>query len=202
MNKIKIVLGLLLVSFVFSGFWSDDRSKREIKNEERKNRFIEQQSRIKTSRETLNLLYKQVPKVRTQLLKSYGYATFSNVGVNVILFSVESGEGLAHSNRSGINTYMNMQSGGLGIGLGARDFRAIFLFKTKRAYDKFVKSGWEANAQADAAASYDETGGATGGAITISKDIILYKLTKDGLIAQITIQGTKYYKDENLNKFY
>jgi len=30
----------------------------------------------------------------------------------------------------------------------------------------------------------------------------LYKITEDGLIAQLTLQGTKYYKDENLNKYY
>ena len=201
MKKFKIVLGLLLSFLMFSGFWGDDRSPREIKNEERKNRFIEQQSRIKTSRETLNLLYQEVPEIQQKLLRSYGYATFSNVGVNVILFSVENGEGLAHNNRSGMNTYMNMTSGGLGLGLGARDFRAIFLFKTKRAFDNFVNSGWEANAQADAVAKYDESGGAAGGAITVSDDVTLYKLTEDGLIAQITFQGTKYYKDENLNKY-
>ena len=201
MKNFKIVVGLLVALLMFSGFWST-KSDREIKNEERKNRFIEQQSRYKVNNETLNLLYKQVPEVKKKLLNSYGYATFTNVGVSMILFSVESGKGLAHNNRSGVNTYMNMASGGLGIGLGVRDFRAIFLFKNKKVFDNFVNSGWEANAQADMAASYDESGGSVGGATTIANGVTLYKMTQDGLMIQATVQGTKYYKDENLNKYF
>ncbi len=194
MNHIKLIVSLLLVVLVFSGFW-DAKSKKEIRQENHKERV----ERIKTSNETLKLLYKYAPEARKMVLRSYGYATFTNFGVNIILFSAEGGKGLAHNNRTKTNTYMNMASGGIGLGLGVKDFRAVFLFKDKKAFDGFVNSGWEANAQADAAAKAGKQGGAVNAAITVAPGVRLYKLTQSGLAIQATIQGTKYWKDEDLN---
>ncbi|MDQ1244139.1 MAG: hypothetical protein QG565_479 [Campylobacterota bacterium] len=195
MKHLKLIIGLLLVVVVFSGFWSG-KSKKEIKEENR----LERVERIKTNNETLQLLYKYAPEAKDMVLRSYGYATFSNVGVNLLLFSAEGGKGMAHNNRTGANTYMNMASGGVGFGAGIKDFSAVFLFKDKKAYDTFVRSGWEANAQADAAAKYEESGGAVNAAETVAPGVRLYKLTQNGLALQATIQGTKYWKDEELNK--
>lgn len=195
MKHLKLIIGLLLIVVVFSGFWSG-KSKREIREENR----LERVERIKTNNETLQLLYKYAPEAREMVLRSYGYATFSNVGVNLLLFSAEGGKGMAHNNRTGVNTYMNMASGGVGFGLGVKDFRAVFLFENKKAYDTFVNSGWEANAQADAAAKYEESGGAINAAETVAPGIRLYKMTQNGLALQATIQGTKYWKDKELNK--
>lgn len=47
------------------------------------------------------------------------------------------GRGVAHNNKTGKNTYMKMVSGGVGFGLGVKDFRAIFVFETKEAFDFF-----------------------------------------------------------------
>lgn len=186
--KKTIQLLLLTISLIlFSGFWSGDTDKQERKN------------RVKQNYETLQLLYKYDKKAKAIIKNSYGYATFKNYGINIILLSAEGGTGLAHNNKTGENTYMNMGSGGLGLGLGAKDFRAVFLFKTKKAYDSFVNKGWEANAQADAAIKYKEDGAAINGAITVAPDIRLYKLTQTGLALQATIQGTKYWKDGDLN---
>jgi hypothetical protein len=63
----------------------------------------------------------------------------------------------------------------------------------------FVNSGWEASAQADAAAKAGEKGGAAAGAITVAPGVSLYQLTENGLALQATIQGTKYYKNDDLN---
>ena len=146
------------------------------------------------------MIFKYAPESRKMLKNSYGYATFSNVGVNVVFFSAEGGKGLAHNNHNGKNTYMNMAPGGLGLGLGVKDFRIIFLFKNKKVYKKFINNGWEANASADAAAKMSEKGGAVNAAVTVAPGIRIYKLTKNGLALQATIQGTKYWKDEDLNK--
>ena len=80
------------------------------------------------SQETLTMLYKAYPSSKNDIKQAYGYATFSNVGVNVIFFSAEGGSGVAVNNKTGKKTYMKMASGGLGIGLGVKDFRAIFVF--------------------------------------------------------------------------
>ncbi len=173
---------------MFSGFWSGKTLEEK------------RAERLQTSNETLQLLYKHAPEAKEMIAKSYGYAAFSNVGVNLVLLSAEGGTGVAHVNGSGMNTYMNMASGGVGFGLGIKDFRAVFLFENKEVFERFVNEGWEANAQADAAAKLADKGDAYGAAITVAPGIRLYKLTQNGLALQATIQGTKYWKDNELNK--
>ena len=160
----------------------------------------EQRKEIRKMRsDTLARLYKVHPAARADIQKAAGYAVFSNIGVNLILLSAAGGSGVAHDNRSGKDTYMKMVSGGLGIGLGVKDFRGIFVFSNQKVFKQFVESGWEASAQADAAAKSGEKGGAAAGAITVAPGVDLYQLTENGLALQATIQGTKYYKNDDLN---
>jgi lipid-binding SYLF domain-containing protein len=149
--------------------------------------------------ETLAKLYKIHPAARSDVNGSVGYAVFSNIGVNLILLSAAGGSGVAHDNSTGRDTYMKMVSGGIGLGLGVKDFRGVFVFHDHKAFHQFVDSGWEATAQADAAAKSGEKGGAAAGAITVAPGVDLYQITENGLALQATIQGTKYYKDDDLN---
>jgi lipid-binding SYLF domain-containing protein len=82
--------------------------------------------------ETLAELYQTDPPARARIQQSTGYAVFSNVGVNVILLSAMGGSGVARDNRTGQDTYMKMISGGIGLGLGVKDFRGVFVFTTRR----------------------------------------------------------------------
>ncbi|MBI5436966.1 MAG: hypothetical protein HY937_07670 [Nitrosomonadales bacterium] len=149
--------------------------------------------------ETLAKLYKVHPLARGDIQKAAGYAVFSNIGINLILFSAAGGSGVAHDNRTGRDVYMKMVSGGVGFGLGVKDFRGVFVFSTAKNLQQFTESGWAADAQADAAAKSGEKGGAVAGAITIAPGVDLYQLTENGLALQATIQGTKYFKDDDLN---
>lgn len=153
----------------------------------------------KMRKETLARLYQVHPAAQSAIKGAAGYAVFSNVGINLILLSAAGGSGVAHDNGSGKETYMKMVSGGVGFGLGVKDFRGIFVFSTKEKLDQFVNSGWEASAQADAAAKARDKGGAAAGAITVAPGVTLYQLTENGLALQATIQGTKYFKSDTLN---
>ena len=149
--------------------------------------------------ETLAKLYKLHPQAKGDIQKSAGYAVFSNVGINLIFLSAAGGSGVAHDNRTGKDIYMKMISGGLGIGLGVKDFRGVFVFSDSKGLKQFAESGWAADAQADAAAKSGDKGGALAGAITVAPGVDLYQITENGLALQATIQGTKYYKDDELN---
>lgn len=153
----------------------------------------------KMRKETLARLYKVHPAAHAAIQGSAGYAVFSNVGINLILLSAAGGSGVAHDNATGKDIYMKMVSGGVGFGLGVKDFRGIFVFSTREKLDQFVNSGWEASAQADAAAKAGDKGGAAAGAITVAPGVTLYQLTENGLALQATIQGTKYFKSDTLN---
>jgi lipid-binding SYLF domain-containing protein len=153
----------------------------------------------KMQKDTLNELYRIHPIAKQELKNAKGYAVFSNTGFNLFLLSTGSGWGIAHDNMTGKDTYMKMYSAGVGIGLGVKDFRGIFVFTTKEAYNKFVEKGWQAGAQADAAAKSGEKGGSAETAIDVAPGVKLYQITKNGLALQATIQGTKYWKDDELN---
>lgn len=160
----------------------------------------EQRKEIRKMRsETLAKLYKVHPLARGDIQNAVGYAVFSNIGINLIFLSAAGGSGVAHDNRTGKDIYMKMVSGGVGFGLGVKDFRGVFVFSTAKAFKQFVESGWAADAQADAAAKSGEKGGAAAGAITVAPGVDLYQLTETGLALQATIQGTKYYQDDELN---
>ncbi|HYD58430.1 MAG TPA: hypothetical protein VEB41_16110 [Burkholderiales bacterium] len=149
--------------------------------------------------ETLAKLYKYYPNAKGKIGSAYGYAVFSNAGVNLIFASLAAGRGVARNNKTGKDIFMKMGSAGVGLGLGVKDFRGIFIFKSKKAFDDFINDGWEGGAHADAVAKGGGKGGSAEGAITVSKDMELYQLTETGLALEATIQGTKYFKDGDLN---
>jgi len=154
----------------------------------------------KMKSQTLKDLYKLQPGAKKEIAESKGYAVFSNTGINLLLVSTGNGYGVAHDNSNGKETYMKMLSAGVGIGMGVKDFRGVFIFSTLDAFRHFVDKGWQAEAQADAAAQADEKGGSAAAAIEVAPGVVLYQLTKNGLALQATIQGTKYWKDDELNK--
>ena len=148
---------------------------------------------------TLADLYKLHPQAKDRIQRSEGYAVFSNVGVHLVFVSAAGGWGIAHDNKTGKEYYMKMASGGLGVGLGAKDFRGIFVFTSRRAFDDFLKEGWSGGLQADVIAKSGEKGRAFEGATTIAPNIDLYQITENGLALQANIQGTKFYLDGDLN---
>jgi lipid-binding SYLF domain-containing protein len=154
----------------------------------------------KMSAKTLQDLYKLEPGAQAAIQKSAGYAVFDNMGTNLLLLSTARGSGIAVDSGSKQETFMKMVSAGGGLGVGVKDYRVIFVFVNDQALSNFLNSGWSASAQTDAAAKAGEKGGAYSGAIEVSPGVYVYEITKNGLALQLTLQGTKYYKDDDLNK--
>jgi lipid-binding SYLF domain-containing protein len=160
----------------------------------------EQQAAIRNEAQaTLAKLYKAHPAAKSVIQKAAGYAAFDNFGMHLFLLSTARGKGVAVSNATKKETFMKMLSVGAGVGLGAKDFRVLFVFQTPQALDGFINSGWDADAHAEAIAKSGQKGGAFEGAISASPGVWVYQLTETGLAAQATLQGTKYYKEDSLN---
>jgi lipid-binding SYLF domain-containing protein len=190
MRTRSTLLVAFIAFFLLTGFFGPEG---DTPDEERKT--------IQTMKQdTLKDLYTFHPAAEKKIANAIGYAVFSNTGINVLLLSTGNGWGLAHNNETGKDTYMKMFSAGVGIGLGVKDFRGVFVFTTKDAFETFVEHGWQASAQADAAAKAGEKGGAADSAIDVGPGVELYQLTENGLALQATIQGTKYWKDDDLNE--
>jgi lipid-binding SYLF domain-containing protein len=190
MNKTSTIMVALLSFFFLTGFFGPDGDNPD-----------EQRKTIQTMKQdTLNDLYTYHSAAKESVANAVGYAVFSNTGINLLLLSTANGWGVAHNNGTGKETYMKMWSGGVGVGAGVKDFRGIFVFTTKDAFETFVESGWQAGAQADAAAKAGEKGGAADSSIDVAPGVELYQLTKNGIAVQVTVQGTKYWKNDDLNE--
>jgi lipid-binding SYLF domain-containing protein len=161
------------------------------------------QKRAKTRKmasQTLQDLYKAQPTAQGAMQKAAGYAVFNNMGTNLLLLSTARGAGIAVESKSKQETFMKMISAGGGLGIGVKDYRVIFLFENNKALSHFLNSGWSGSGQADAAAKAGKTGGTYSGATQVEPGVWVYQITKNGLALQLTLQGTKYYKDDGLNK--
>jgi lipid-binding SYLF domain-containing protein len=181
---------LIVVAFIFlTGLFGDDPTPEEQRKDIQKMRT-----------ETLAKLYEYDPQAKGVIQKAAGYAVFSNFGMNLFVVSTANGVGVAHDKATGKDTYMKMFSGGVGVGLGVKDFRGIFVFSNKQAFEDFTNKGWQAGGQADAAAKAGEEGGESlGHALDVGPGVKLYQITENGLALQATVQGTKYSKDDDLN---
>ena len=162
----------------------------------------EQRAAIHQTRDdVLAELYQLKPEAKARIKHAAGYAVFTNVGVNLILASFAGGHGLVVEKGllKDTETYMKMGSAGIGLGLGVKDFRAVFVFDDAKSLRAFVDKGWDFGGQADAAAKSNEKGAAATTAANIAPGVEIYQITKNGLALQATLQGTKYWKDKDLN---
>ena len=150
--------------------------------------------------DTLTKLYAEKPEAKTKIASAAGYGTFSNINVNLIFASAGNGYGVVHNNITGKDTFMNMGMGGIGLGLGVKDFRAVIIYKDSNTLHKFIDKGWEFGGHADAAAKSGEKGGAVNVAGDITSGMEIYQFTETGVALQATIAGTKYWKNDELNQ--
>lgn len=159
----------------------------------------QQQEIRKSTKEILVQLYKAEPLSRAVIKSAAGYAVFSNFGMKIFFAGGGSGKGIAYNQITKKETFMKMVEVQAGLGLGVKKFRLIFVFENQKTLEAFINSGWEAGAQATAAAKDGSAGASYQGAVSVSPGVWLYQLTDKGLAAEATIKGTKYYKDTDLN---
>ena len=98
------------------------------------------------------------PALGEKLKTAAGYATFSQMNINLLLLSTANGYGMLVNNKAGKDTFMRMASLGYGVGAGIRDLRVIFIFTSPGVMQQFVEQGWQFGGGADAAAKYQNTG--------------------------------------------
>jgi lipid-binding SYLF domain-containing protein len=96
-------------------------------------------------------------------------------------------------------TFMEEGSASLGLGLGGTEVRTVFVFNDAQAFDNFVNKGWEFGPQGTLEAQAGEKGGSMADTASFNKSTDIYQLGKNGLMAQETVAGTKFWKDKDLN---
>ena len=168
---------------------SAEESWKSLKRESKRMKIDE------TAQETLNTLFASSPKAENLYEISYGWAVFDNLKL-AFGFSGGGGNGVAKVRESGEKTYMQMGTAGIGIGLGVNKYQVVFLFQDSRTFRNFVETGWQADATASAVAGQTGAEAKT----DFSNGLAIYQITDTGLMAHADIAGTKYWKNNKLNK--
>ncbi len=146
------------------------------------------------TKNTLERLFKENSVAKELFDKAHGYAVFDNVKISFMV-SGGGGSGVAIDKQSGKRTYMNMGTGGIGVGLGGKKYQVVFLFEAEKPFRDFVDKGWTADASGSAVVgkqSVDVQARFVNG-------IAVYQLTEGGIMVQADISGAKFWKNDKLN---
>jgi len=180
------ILLLLTASLVAFGDDAKDKQKKQAKVLEMKDKALAD-------------LYKGKPEAAGVIKNAPGYAVFDNNGIHILLLATSRGNGVVVSNNGDAPFFMKMKTVGAGPGLGLKDYRVIFVFKTAAALQKFKDGGWDTTAEADASAKTKKSGGAASTTGSTVDDTQVYTVTKKAVALQATLGGTKFSKDGDLN---
>lgn len=200
-KKITLIFSSILLVYltiVVSNTFAQDEQSKNTKSPKEIAKLKKKIQQGKTK--GLKELYKVEPSAKDKISSSYGYAVFTNTGVNLFVLSSGNGKGLAINNSTGNETYMKMISFGAGIGIGIKSYYGIFIFDNELVFNEFLEKGWSADGQADATAETGEEGVSVSKAMNIAPGVILYQIADKGFAAQATVQGTKFIVDDDLNK--
>ncbi len=160
----------------------------------------EQRQQIdQASQQTLEALYAQQPSARRAIAESTGYAVFSDMSTKIFFAGGGGGKGVAVNRESGQQTFMMMVSVSAGLGMGISKSHLVWVFETPEAYENFVNVGVELGADANLQVNPGQGGGLYDGAVEAAPGAWLYQLSDAGLALELTVQGTKYFKDPDLN---
>jgi len=151
------------------------------------------------AQDALATLYETAPTAHRAVERAAGYAVFSTFGIKLFFAGGTTGKGLVVNKRTSRQTFMKMVQVQGGLGFGVNQNRLIFVFTNEQALRNFVDQGWEFGGQANLSAMAGGQGTMFSGAAAVSPGVYLYQLTETGLSATITVSGTRYFKDPDVN---
>ncbi len=153
---------------------------------------------LKVSKATLEDFYKADPKIKGQISKSPGYATFTTYGFSFLIGGA-GGKGVVHDRKTGKSTFMDMAQASAGVQVGASQSKVLIVFKNNTAMKNFVDSGWEFGGGGGASAGAASKDVGSGAGENLISDAVYYTLTPNGLQFGGAVAGTKFWKDKDLN---
>ena len=141
----------------------------------------------------LSRLSSTMPGSRELLSKARGVLVFPSVLAAGFGVGGEYGEGVLRVGGRSVD-YYSTASASFGLQIGAQSKAVIFLFMTQEALDKFRNSqGWTAGVDASVAVVKAGVNGDVD-LNTATQPVNVFVMTNKGLMANLTIEGTKITK--------
>jgi lipid-binding SYLF domain-containing protein len=160
----------------------------------------EQRAAIRNAADaTLGQLYAAQPSARKAIDKAAGYAVFSELSTKILLAGGGGGKGLVVDKIAKQDTYMLMATLQAGYGMGITKTHLVWVFERESDLKAFVQDGYELGTSVNLQVNPGTGGGLYDGAVEVQPGVWLYQISDAGLALDLTVEGTKYFKDANLN---
>jgi len=144
-------------------------------------------------RETIQNFYRTTSAGKELAGKSAGMLVFPNIIKGGVIVGGEYGEGALLVGQS-TTAYYNIASASIGLQLGVQEKSLVILFMTGDALAKFRQSkGWKAGVDGSVAIATLGAGDAID-TETLKKPIIAFVFSNKGLMANLTLEGSKITK--------
>jgi lipid-binding SYLF domain-containing protein len=141
----------------------------------------------------LERFYQQVEGAKEFMGASKGMLIMPNVTKGAFFFGAEWGEGALRTGGITID-YYGIAAGSIGLQIGAEKKDIFLLFMTDAALQSFrASNGWEAGVDGNIALINVGAGG-RGDTTTIKDPIVGFVLDVKGLMADISLKGSKFTK--------
>lgn len=148
---------------------------------------------------TLDQLYAAQPSAREAIQKAAGYGVFSEISTKILLAGGGGGKGLVVDTISDQETFMLMAMLQAGYGMGIERSHLVWVFERESDLQDFVNNGLILGADVNLQVNPGVGGGMYQGAVQVQPGVWLYQLSDAGLALDLTVEGTKYFKDPDLN---
>lgn len=143
--------------------------------------------RVKDSKEALNKMIEDSPKLRAFKNKAYAYAVFPRVTKAGVGIGGAAGRGIVFRNHQEVG-WSSLKQISIGLQLGGQQYSEVIFFENKKAYDHFINGKLKFDAQASAVAI---TAGASVDA-AYHEGVAVFTRTKGGLMYQASIGGQHF----------
>jgi lipid-binding SYLF domain-containing protein len=160
----------------------------------------EQRAAIRNAADaTLGQLYAAQPTAKKAIEKAAGYAVFSELSTKILLAGGGGGKGIVVDKVAKQDTYMLMATLQAGYGMGIAKTHLVWVFERESDLKAFVQNGYELGTSVNLQVNPGTGGGIYDGAVEVQPGVWLYQISDAGLALDLTVEGTKYFKDTNLN---
>ena len=148
---------------------------------------------------TLDQLYAAQPSAREAIQKAAGYGVFSEISTKILLAGGGGGKGMVVDTISDQETFMLMAMLQAGYGMGITKSHLVWVFERESNLQDFVNNGLILGADVNLQVNPGVGGDMYQGAVQVQPGVWLYQLSDAGLALDLTVEGTKYFKDPDLN---
>ena len=152
--------------------------------------FADNAGAVEDARDTLRKLEASAPRAAMLAHHARGILVFPTILKAGFVFGGETGNGVLfmHGHPAG---YYNLTGGSWGLQIGAQGFSFILYFMTGSALDYLNSSAGFSAGTGPSITVFNQGGAASADITTMTQDVYAFPFNGRGLMADLTLQGTK-----------